>query len=225
MGRMSFPITYVSLRKRFGQTVLMAAFAIPTQKATLWEQESYSRVPKNEVSFSENGMLIRVNSSASPLIYPLDSTRKVAGFRVRGEFRGLPKFSDVSVQGEKGADDYALRVGFVVPGDKRLTGLKKILAPAWIVHLYSKVPKGSGLDRIQFFNVTQNPKQVGLHRVHPLSDLIQEDFFAAVSNPGPFDYEYVFKQPLDASAIWISIDGDDTKSGFDVVISSIELLL
>lgn len=205
------------------RTVLMAVLVIPTKQASLWEQEKYSHIPKNEVSFSERGILIRVIRSASPLIFRLDSTKKVTGFHVRGEFRGLPNFADVGMQGEKGADDYALRVGFVIPGNKRLTGLKKLFAPAWVANLYSKAPDGSGLDRIQFFNVTQNPLQFGQHRVHPLSDLIQEDFFALASKVGAFDYDYVFKQPLEVSAVWISIDGDDTKSIFDVTISSIEL--
>ena len=207
------------------RTVLMAVLVVPTQRASPWEQEKYSHIPKNEVSFSEKGILIRVIHSASPLIFPLDSTKKVTGFRVRGEFRGLPNFSNVGLQGEKGADDYVLRVGFVIPGNKHLTGLKKLFAPAWVTNLYSKVPNGSGLDRIQFFNVTQNPLQLGRHRVHPLSDLIQENFFAVASKVGAFDYDYVFKQPLDTSAVWISVDGDDSKSVFDVAISSIELSL
>lgn len=170
-------------------------------------------------------MNVRVDKSASPLIHALNSSRKVVGFHIKGEFRGLPSFPDVARQGEKGADDYALRIGFVIPGNKRLSGFKKLLAPQWIKSLYEKVPEGSGVDHIEFFNVTQSPRQLGLRRIHPLSDLIEENFFAQVSRAGTFDYEYTLKTPLEAAAIWISIDGDDTKSAFDVLISTLELAI
>ncbi|MGE3263529.1 MAG: hypothetical protein AB7K68_17265 [Bacteriovoracia bacterium] len=202
---------------------LMATLAIPVGLAAPWKQAEYSHVPKNEVSFSKPGLLIQVNKSASPLIYPLNSPLKIIGFKVRGEFKGLPIFKDVSKQGEKGADDYPFRIGFIVPGEKRLTVFKKMFASAWVKHLYSAVPPGTGLDHIQFFDVSQNLAQVGQGRIHPSSDLVREEFFSFVKGPGPFELEYMLRQPLETVALWISIDGDDTKSKFDVLISELEL--
>jgi len=209
---------------RLPKTLLFAALVIPTQGMEGWRIEKFSRIPGNEISATINGLLVRVKRSASPLIYPLKSAIKVRGFKVSGEFRGLPRFSDISKQGEKGADDYALRIGLIVPGEKRLSGVKKLLASQWVRHLYSQVPRGSGLDHIHFFNVTQNPSQVGKTREHPASDLMIEDFFALAEKKGPFTYEFTLKQPLEAVAVWISIDGDDTKSEYDVLISNLELV-
>lgn len=201
----------------------MATLVIPIGQSDGWRQEEYSKTPKNEVSFSNAGLLIQVNKSASPLIHPLNSRLRIIGFKVRGEFKGLPNFPDVSKQGEKGSDDYPLRIGFIVPGEKRLTAFKKMFASAWVRHLYDAVPPGAGLDHIQFFDVTQNPNQVGNSRNHPSSDLMREDFIALAKVPGPFELEHVLKQPLETVALWISIDGDDTKSKFDVLISELEL--
>jgi hypothetical protein len=203
---------------------LMAVIVIPLQNSGEWKQESYSKIQKNEVVFSTSGLLVKVNKSASPLFYPLLPTKKIGGFRVSGEFRGLPKFNASAVQGSKGADDFALRVGFVSPGANRLSGLKRFFAPAWIKNLYSAIPSDSGVEKVRFFNVTQTKALLGKSRLHPSSDLISEENFVMAERKGPFDYSYDFKEPIETAAIWISIDGDDTNSKYDVLISKLEIL-
>ncbi len=202
---------------------LCAVFVIPTQNVDLWEKESYSGITANRIEISTRGILVHVRESASPLIFQMKSAKRISGFRISGEFEGLPKFKDAARQGEKGADDYALRLGFVVPGNKHLSGFEKLFAAGWVKRLYSKVPDGEGIDHIEFFNVTQNAAQVGRSRVHPLSNLIHETFFTHVATSGRFDYSYVLKEPVEVAAVWLSIDGDDTKSSFDVLIDKIEL--
>lgn len=203
--------------------LLLGVILIPLDKSGRWEVEKYANIPSHVLNFSPEGLNLHVKGSASPLFYPLEGKQKVLEFTVEGDFKGLPQFAAGLKQGEKGADDYAQRVGFIVPGDKQLSGIKRLIAPAWIKNLYDKFPKGSGLDHIHFFNITQDPSQVGSSRVHPLSDLIQEDFIAAVSKPGRFQYTYTMKKPLEAVALWISVDGDDTKSNYEVLISKLEL--
>ncbi len=207
------------------QSFLFAVVVIPTNSLTEWKTEKFSNVPKNETTASPNGILIRVNNSASPVIFPLKSRVKVAGFKIRGEFRGLPKIPNPSLQGENGFDDYPLRLGFVIPGEKKLSGFKKMIAAQWVRNLYEQIKDGKGIEAVHFFNVTQNSLQVGKTRSHPTSDLFQEEFFAAVKESGPFFYEFQFKTPLEVVAVWVSIDGDDTKSKFDVLISNLDLKL
>lgn len=205
------------------KSVLFAALVIPTDLSTNWKIEEYSNRPKNQVSFSNQGIRIQVNKSAGPLIFPLKAKTQITGFKIRGEFLGLPQILKPLAQGEKGFDDYPLRLGFVMPGQKKLTGFKKIFAAEWVKRLYEQVPKDSGIDSVRFFNVTQNSEQVGKSRIHPSSDLIQENFFAVVQKIGPFSYDYQFAQPFDAVAIWLSVDGDDTLSKFEVVMSEITI--
>lgn len=204
---------------------IFAVMAIPTNSLHEWKAEQFSKTPKNEVASSIKGLHIKIKNSASPLIYPLKSNTKITGFRISGDFRGLPKFDNNEVQGKKGSDDYALRLGFVIPGDKKLTGLKKVFAAEWVKRLFDLVKDNSGLDSIQFYNVTQNKNQLGQQRTHPSSELLHENFFAFVNYSGPFTYELRFKKELDVAAIWISIDGDDTKSSYEVTISQLELFM
>lgn len=205
--------------------LLFAVLVIPTDKIDGWKTERFSSIPSNEVMISSKGLLVRVHSSASPLIFPLKSYEMVTSFKVSGEFLGLPKFSDVTKQGQKGSDDYVLKVGLIVPGKKTLRGFKKFFAPQWVKHLYDQVPEGMGLDHVHFFNISQNPSQVGKTRKHPASDLIEEEFIALVSAPGPFTYTFKLSQPLETAALWLGIDGDDTKSDFAVAISKLELVV
>lgn len=155
-------------------------------------------------------------------MYPFGKKITLSGFKIVGTFKGLPFFKDIKKQGSKGHDDFPLRIGFIIPGDKKMTGIKRFFAADWVKRLYEQVPAGTGLEKVLFFDVTQDPDQVGKMRIHPSSDLIQEYFFAFVSGVGPFIYEFKFKEPIESVATWISIDGDDTNSTFDVLISQIE---
>lgn len=206
------------------QSLVFAVLAIPTGSLYGWRVERFGKVQKNEVSVSAKGLYVSVRGSASPLIYLLKVPEKVSKFKIEGEFHGLPKFSDISMQGQRGFDDYALRLGLVIPGDHRLRGLKALFSPLWIRNLFLQVPDGRGLGLVQFFNFTQNPTQLGSSRIHPLSDLMREDFVALVDKAGSFKLEHTLAKPLETAAIWISIDGDDTKSNFDVSVSKLELM-
>lgn len=209
---------------KYFRSSLLGVLIIPTESLKNWTIEQFSKIPKNEISANQEGMQIKVENSASPLIFPLSTDKKVIGFKVKGEFFGLPKFSEVSNQGEKGFDDYVMRIGFVIRGDKKLTGIKRVFAADWVKNLYSLVQDSSGLESVLFFNVTQNEKQLGKQRTHPSTDLFIENFFELVKNPGAFNYEYRLQNQKDVAAIWISVDGDDTKSSFKVLISKLELL-
>ncbi len=206
------------------KTLLFASLVVPVQQIQSWKVETYSKIPAHVVSASPEGLLVKVQKSASPLIHPLLQKERISGFQISGDFRGLPKFDDIKKQGDQKNDDYPLRFGLIVPGTKKLTGIKKFFAPKWVQQLYSQVPSELGLDRIQFFNITQSESQLGTRRIHPLSDLIEEEFVQLVKKPGPFEFSYKIQPPLDALGIWLSLDGDDTQSTYEVLIQKIELM-
>lgn len=197
--------------------------ALPLQDKTQWHADKFSSIPANTLNFTDQGLTVEVKSSAGPLIHTLKSAGDITGMRVTGEFIGLPGFAAKTPQGQKGADDYALRIGLVVPGDKKLSGVKKLFAPEWVKNLYARFATDFGLDHVQFYNVTQDPSQLQKTRTHPGTDLIQENFFALATKPGPFTYDYDFPTPVKTVAIWLSIDGDDTKSAYTVKLKTLEL--
>lgn len=212
------------IRSVAGTFLCAGVLALPVNDLSSWQQEAFSKKSSNEFSVENGALLVSVKKTASPLFFKMPETKKIKGFKVSGEFRGLPKFKDLSLQGKKGTDDYPLRIGFVVPGKKTLTGLYKLVAAQWVKRIYGILPTGTGLDRIEFFNVSQNAAELGVKRTHYSSDLLNETIFAIQKAPGAFSMEHNLKEPLDTIAIWISIDGDDTLSDYGVALSSIDLL-
>ena len=200
-----------------------AVIIIPLSTQGNWKIESYSSIPSNKVSFSQTGLNVKVNKSASPIVYSFDKSLKIDRFHIEGEFLSLPVFKDVSKVGSKGFDDYPLRIGFVLTGNKRLSFVQRTFAPKWIKNLYADLPQNLGLDYVKFYNVTQNRSQLNQSRIHPFSEILHENFFSYVESKGKFSYDVKFEGSKNISGIWISIDGDDSQSDFEVNINKLEL--
>lgn len=196
---------------------------IPVSSGENWQVLKYSSIPANEVSFGTEGLAISVDKSASPIIYPLASPLNIKSIRIAGTVSNLITMSDTATQGEKGNDDFVIRVGLVIKGDKKLNWFQKKIAPEWVNTLYALAPKSTGIDHILFLNATQHHNLVGARRVHPLTDLIKEQFVWSHSSNGEFLFEVDLPEAKDVLAIWLSSDGDDTSSTYNLTYRKIEV--
>jgi len=188
-----------------------------------WQQLKYSDIKANQVDKNNNSMVVKVKSSASPLIYIFDEPKKVTAFKVKGKIDSILTFKDKAIQGAKGYDDFQWRLGLVVVGDKKLSGVKSLFAADWIKKLFSLgKEKAAGIDRIQFYNLVSQELNWQT-REHPLSDLIQERIVGQIAAPGHFQIEHTLAKPLEVLAIWLAIDGDDTQSSYTVQIDDLSL--
>ncbi len=192
---------------------------IPLKEAD-WTVLSYGKIPANKVSFNESSLSVKVSSSAGPIVYKLAKPEKVIGFSVRGNMTGKKVL-------EAGAfdEDSVLRMGFVATGQKTLSGPKRWFAADWVKKLFALAPEGAGLDKIYFFNLSNRAELAGKSRTHPQSDLILENIFGDPVAEGDFNLTKNFESAIETAAIWISIDGDDSKSDFETKVNSIELRL
>lgn len=188
-----------------------------------WTIQKYRNITPNEFVSHNDGLLIKVRSSASPLIYPFQSGLEITGFSVRGEVRGEIKLSSQQRQGEEGADDFHFRLGIVEAGETRLNFAEKIISAAWIKNLFSLAPKNAGINRIEFYNLSYDEKIQWQTRSHPLSSLLRENIVSQIENEGPFKMDVTLAQSTKIWGLWISSDGDDTKKDFDVMIEEIVL--
>lgn len=195
---------------------------IPLTSDRGWQVLTYRNIPPNVAEFREEGLRITVTRSASPIIYPLPTPARVKRLQARGRIEGA---FDVNpdVQGQRGFDDYTLRLGLVEEGPRRLGVFQRRFAPAWVRRLFSLAPPGSGISRVRFFNLGVAPEQIGQTRQHPLSALLYEQVVAVPSADGRFDFSVSFEPPVSTVAAWISPDGDDTKSEYVVTLLEIEL--
>jgi hypothetical protein len=167
-------------------------------------------------------MKVTVNQSASPIIYPLDDPKTVTRVSVTGTLSNL---LDVPLnnQGQKSNDDFSLKIGLVVAGEKTLNPLQKIFSAKWIKTLFDLAPEGTGVDRIYFLNAVQHKNLLGQQRQHPLSELIYENNVWLLDKSGDFSLDYQLESPQKVIAIWLSIDGDDTQSRYTTTINSLIL--
>ena len=192
-------------------------YRVPLQQGDGWEELTYNRINANRVSFSERGLRVAVNQSASPLIYAFAEPVLPAEVSVALDIEGDIQLNG-QTQGDKGADDFVFRLGLVTEGDRRLNFMQRAVAADWIKKLHSMAPDNSGIDQIQFYNVYSDNRLAGQNRIHPLSDLMVEHFISA--RPADGKLQMAFQPDINSRvlALWISIDGDDTKSAYEVLI-------
>ena len=199
------------------------SLTVPLADQASWQVLQYSRLPPHRVEFSKAGLQIAVDRSAMPLVHPLAKPFDTKRIRVKGRVDGSLNIP-AGRQGADGYDDYVFRLGLVEPGTRTLGSIQRRLVADWVRKLYELAPPGSGISGIHFFNVAADKAHIGRKRQHPLSDLIREEVVAAPRPDGRFDFEHVLAQPLQTIAVWLSSDGDDTKSAFTVRVEAIELL-
>lgn len=166
-------------------------------------------------------MVIGVTNSAAPAVFPLTNELRVIGFNVSGKISGSLNVPPAK-QGQKGFDDFALRVGLVEPGTRALNWGQKMVAADWVEKLFSLAPPGRGISKIHFFNVGTDIAQIGRSWTYD-SDVPMEQTVVAVPDvSGRFAFTNRFAQPLDVIAIWISSDGDDTRSSFAITLNQVQ---
>ena len=66
--------------------------------------------------------------------------------------------------------------------------------------------------------------QIGDARQHPASDLIRERIVAVPAPDGTFTLTVDLDTPIETAAVWISSDGDDTRSRFVVTLERLALV-
>lgn len=212
-------------------TWLSGAFALAPQSVSVpldtlsgWQVLSFRNIPPNVVSAGADGLHVDVDASASPLVFPLKQPVSVQRVRVRARWAGDLALPDGARQGESGADDAVLKLGLVESGDQTLNWFQKRIAAKWVRTLFDLAPPGSGIRQIHFLSTTRQPDLVGTSRTHPLSDLLRESRFVHLEEPGVFELDVALPEAANVVALWVSSDGDDTRSRFSLVIESIELI-
>ena len=200
----------------------MGSIPIPLDDETGWKRLRYRGIPPNDVEFSATGLHILVDRSGGPIVYPLPSPATVMRLAVRGRLEGDLRLGG-GRQGEKGFDDYVCRAGLVLRGERRLRGLRRLFAPQWVRRLHALALPNEGISTVRFFNVGADVGRIGDRRVHPLSDLLEEEIAAVARADGTFEIDATLSPPVETVALWLSSDGDDTGSVFSVVIERITL--
>lgn len=205
------------LLKRFSKslsnTAFFAAIIIPLDTSS-WKHIDFGKIKKNKIIFNKT-ITFGVENSSSFLIHKLPKPIDINSIDIEIE---VSKVLSLNID----SDDYPFKLGLIIEGDKKLSGMKKMFAPKWISEVYKFAPKGSGLDHIEMFIATFNNDLHGLKREHPKSDLFMENFVFKLKTDGAQKFTYKLKKPVKASALWLSADGDGSNSKFTTIVKSIK---
>jgi hypothetical protein len=217
------PMAALSIHCGVALAMSLNMIDIPVDNLENWAEAAYRGIPPNVVTVENGAIHIDVNQSSSPLIYGFDKPRRLSGFTVLASWSGRLDLPAGEVQGNASADDFVLKFGLVTAGDTRLNWFQRRVAADWILRLHELAPKGSGVNNIRFFSTTRQPELVGVTRTHPLSKLFHEERILHLEETGPFELTRSFDEPVETLGLWISSDGDDTGSAFQVTIHRILL--
>ncbi len=184
-----------------------------------WKIVNYSKIPSNEITNIDNSLQITVNNSSSALVFPFKEPISIKSLFIKAKLEGNINYHNLQ-PGNEGADDFPLRVGLILKGDNTLNIFQKALAPRWLIELDTIANKKGGFDKIHsFVFYTETPPFKS--RSHPLSSHFYEELATRFNN---LKAEYTTSINLkDAIGIWMSADGDDTKSSFKVTVEAIQI--
>lgn len=184
-----------------------------------WLRLSYSKIQPTEYKFFGTKLSIQVNKSASPLLYPFEKPAKLKSLRVKGVLLEVPNL-------KPGKDDFVLRVGPAVEGQRQLNAFQRIYAPKWISEL-DNLARSQGrklghleLSVVGLKSAASNWKQ----RLHPDTELINEEVSLEIDGIGPFELRRIYSESLPPSlGLWLGSDGDNSDAQFSLRIDELGL--
>lgn len=194
---------------------------VPLYDEHRWLALKFNKRRPHTLRFTESGLSVSVDRSAMPLFCPLPQVVRVNSIHVKGRIVGGIEVTPEK-QGKNGYDDNSLRVGLVEPGPTTLTARERQAAADWVKALFALAPAGRGITKVHFLNLGVDRSEIGHARQHPTRKLLEEKIVAAPQSDGSFDFVHVFNPPKEVCAVWISADGDDTKSSFQTIINQLD---
>jgi len=158
------------------------------------------------------------------LAYCFAQETQVRSILVRGSVTGLPVIPKGQMQGDKKADDFAIRFGLVVSGTRKLGRMERFFASELVKRLSELVPKSQGIDHALFLNLANDPPPKWRRRIHPLGKgRIRERVASVKKGPGDFELKVELEKTCPVFALCIVSDGDHTKSRYEVTVTEIQL--
>ncbi len=189
-----------------------------------WKVIQFQNKLPNKIVSDKEGLHIGVDSSVNLLAYCLDEPVDVNGVLLHGTVTGLPRIRENKQQGDKKADDFAIRFGLVISGTKKLSKIDKLFAPELVKRLCELAPNSKGIDHVLFLNLANDPPPKWRNRIHPVGRGLLRERVVCISNEqGDFTLKAEFQQPCTVLALCIISDGDDTKSKYQVTVRNIQL--
>ena len=196
------------------------ATEIPLQSSEGWSQMAFRDIRPNEVRFTENGLVVEVKGSSSPLIYKLPVGTTATIVEYAGNVSSLPKPA-ASAEEEFERDDYPLRVGLIVEGNEGPNWLERVFAPRWLLDAVKQIGERP-FSRVEFLTLAQRIP-AGDRRQHPGTKYISQEVVGQLAVAGDFQIRHDVRATLPIAGIWVHCDGDASDARFVVTVKSLRI--
>lgn len=167
---------------------------------------------------NDNGLLIKVDNSASFLMQAFTAVKQVNQVSFEWKSEGLPAIENAAHESRRSGDDAVFKLGLLI---ETPDAISDVLLLSWMRRVDSLLKFSS--DEM-FFLVAGAKHVAGQRWVGPYNNRVT---MIAMNNDageqGWFQASYQFSEPVKVVAIWLMADGDDTSSSFTAHIKNIKM--
>jgi len=179
---------------------------------------TFKRIKPNTFDFKEDSLNIEVNNSASFLLLPFETTRKVNEISFQWKKQGSISIKNAQQEETRQGDDAYLRVGLAIEGK---TLFANPLAPKWVKQVRKTLHHSSNK---MVYIIPGSKHEDGQHWKSPYSKDVE---IIAVGSRAEKDgwkvSTHKFENGQSVVGLWIMADGDNTQSSFTSMLKLLTL--
>lgn len=188
-------------------------------QANNFEHIQFKKIKPNNHAYKNNVLKIDVDDSASLLMLPFDTVKKISRVSFEWRSEGLPLINDAQHESSKAGDDAVVKIGLLLKADE--TPFYNPFTPSWLKRVNELLSFPS--DNMVYL-VANAKHAAGEEWPNPYNARI---LMVSISSMKGLDgwqqASYQLDQSLAVVALWIMADGDNTDSKFSSYIKNIRL--
>lgn len=188
-------------------------------QADNFEHVQFKKIKPNNHVYENNFLKIDVDESASLLMLPFDTVKKISKVSFEWRSEGLPLVNDAQHESSKAGDDAVVKIGLLLKADDM--PLFNPFTPSWLKRVNALLTFPS--DNMVYL-VVNAKHATGEKWLNPYNARVL--MVSISSMKGLDDWQqasYQLDQSLAVVALWIIADGDNTESKFTSYIKNIQL--
>jgi len=189
-----------------------------TLQADQFEHIEFKRIKTNQHHFHKQQLQISVNDSSSFLMQAFKQVKQVHQVTFEWRSQGAPKIESAQQEEQRSGDDSVFKLGLLL---KANSVPFNPFMPSWMKQVESILYHPS--EKMIYLSVGTK-HTAGDEWINPYNKRVT--MIAVGSSDSKDGWEkasYQFDMPVDAVALWLMADGDNTHSSFTVEIKNISI--